>query len=128
MNEPVIPRTPEPAGQYQENTSTPLIVYVLYLFGYFGWLPLVIGLVIAYINKADCPAWIAEHYRFQIRTFWISCAYLFIALLCIFSIVLMPLGWLLGLLLVVWTVVRCVRGILYLQKRQAPQNVDTWLY
>lgn len=133
MNEPVYP-TPTPEQKRPNlldgkgETTAPFIIYVLYLLGYFGWIPMVAGVVIAYMSKDSSPGWVAEHYRFQIRTFWISIVYICSAVFMIFTVILMLPGVLLSTLTVVWMIVRAVRGLVALQRQEPPSNVSTWLY
>lgn len=101
---------------------TALIIYILYLVPYFAYLPMIVGVVIAYTSRADSDPLLTAHYDFQIRTFWISLLYLAIVL------ILFPLAALLGPLLVIWLIVRCVRGIVSLQRGEPPQKPETWLY
>jgi uncharacterized membrane protein len=49
--------------------------------------PGIIGVIIAYLNHADVPAWVKTHCRFQIRIFWIGLLYAFLSLLTAIIIV-----------------------------------------
>ncbi len=48
------------------------VTYGLYGLGLFLFWPTVIGLVIAYVKRADVPELLSSHYRWLIRTFWWS--------------------------------------------------------
>ncbi|SDK97101.1 Uncharacterized membrane protein [Franzmannia pantelleriensis] len=124
MNDTV---TPEPNPVEPSNgpdTTIPIVVYVLLLAGIAtGGLTSLIGVVIAYVYRGKGPDWLDEHYRFQIRTFWISLVYFLLAGI----LTLIAIGFVLWLAVVVWLVIRCVKGIKALQAQRAPDNVDTWL-
>ncbi len=112
-----------------EDTTNPgrgaLIVYILYIAAIFTGLPMLVGVVIAYINRDDPPAWLATHYRYQIRTFWIGMLYSAIAIL--FSIPLFfisfPVFW---LAVALWIIIRCARGIKLLDAKRGIPNPKTW--
>lgn len=104
--------------------STAKIVYILYLVGILFGITGLVGVVMAYINKSDAPEWLQSHYRFQIRTFWIGFLYLVIG--SVLSIVL--IGWLVILFWVVWLIVRCVKGMKYLDNNQAHPDPAGWMF
>ncbi|MCG6657513.1 hypothetical protein HOP52_07005 [Halomonas campisalis] len=122
--------TPQPhhdvAKQDQgPDTTLAIVVYVLHLLAIVsGGLTSLVGAVIAYVYRGSGPEWLDEHYRFQVRTFWMALLYFFIAGL----LTLVLIGYVLWLLAVVWLVVRCAKGLRHLQQRRAPDNVDTWLF
>ena len=105
--------------------STAKIVYILYLASiiFFGVTSLV-GVIMAYVNKDQAPEWVQSHYRFQIRTFWIGLLYGFIgALLCLVAI-----GFFVLLFVAVWLILRCVKGLMMLEKQQPVANAGTWFW
>ncbi|MFC2992477.1 DUF4870 family protein [Halomonas tibetensis] len=106
------------------DTTMPMVVYALYLLSFVVGFSSVIGVVIAYVYRGKGPAWLDEHYRYQIRTFWIGLLYATIASL----LVLVAIGVPLLIALAVWLIVRCVKGFRSLQEKRAPNNVDTWLF
>ncbi|WP_197038257.1 DUF4870 family protein [Billgrantia saliphila] len=106
------------------DTTLPLVVYALYLAGIVtGGLTALIGIVIAYVYRGNGPHWLDEHYRYQIRTFWLAMLYFAISAL----LTLVMIGFITWLLVVVWLVVRCVKGMKRLQEHREPANVDAWL-
>ncbi|QEA39369.1 DUF4870 domain-containing protein [Pistricoccus aurantiacus] len=118
-----------PTNDVQRTTAVPpdttmaMVVYGLYLAGFVvGFTPL-IGVVIAYVYKGKGPHWLDEHYRYQIRTFWISLVYGIIA----FVLSFIGIGLLLMVALAVWMIIRCVKGFKGLQEKRAPHNLETWL-
>ena len=105
------------------STTTPRIIYALYLAGIVIPFVSIIGVVMAYINKDDAPEWLQSHYQFQIRTFWIG--FLYVVIGALLSIIL--IGYLVLLFWVVWIIVRCVKGMKYLDSRQAHPNPTSWM-
>ncbi len=106
------------------STDAAKIIYILYLIGLATGLTLLIGVIMAYVNKDDAPDWLRTHYRFQIRTFWIGLLYCVIG--GILSIVL--IGFLVLLFWAVWLIVRVVKGYKYLEQRQPVPDVTTWMF
>jgi uncharacterized membrane protein len=108
-----------------DETGTVKLVYVLYLVGLVtGSLTTLIGLVIAYINRGEAPQWLADHFTFQIRTFWIGLLYGVVSAL----LMAVGIGFLLLFAVVVWLIVRCVKGFQWAQRNQPPTDVETWLF
>jgi uncharacterized membrane protein len=106
------------------NASTAKLVYILYLVGLIFGITGVIGVVLAYVNKADAPEWLQSHYRFQIRTFWMGLVYLIVG-----SILLLVLvGWLVYLFWVIWLIVRCVKGLKALEQQQPVADETSWMF
>lgn len=112
------------ADNEQSVQTTVKVVYLLLAVNILIQFLGIIGVVIAYMNKDDAPAWLQTHYQFQIRTFWIG-------------LLLMLAGgllWMLGigafilLFWVIWLIVRCVKGIKYLDQHQPHPNPTTWLF
>lgn len=111
----------EPGGA--PDTTIPIVVYVLHLAGMVtGGLTSLVAVVIAYVYRGNGPDWLDEHYRYQIRTFWL--ALLFFGVSGLLTLVL--IGFLTWLAAVVWLVIRCVKGLKALNEKRAPDNVDTW--
>jgi uncharacterized membrane protein len=114
-----VEEAPKPA-----DTTIVLVVYALLLAGFVvGFTPLV-GVIVAYVYRGKGPAWLDEHYRYQIRTFWIGLLYATIATI----LTLIGIGLILMFALAIWLIVRCVKGFKAVQEKRAPSNVDTWLW
>ena len=119
MNEtPVTPSTSS------DNGSMAKVVYILYLAGILVGITGIVGVIIAYVNKSDAPEWLKTHYQYQIRTFWIGFLYMFIG--SILSIILV--GYLVLLFWMVWLIVRCVKGMKYLDNQQAHPDPTGWMF
>ncbi len=106
------------------NTSTPKLIYILYLVGIFIPFVNIIGVIMAYVNKNDAPEWLRSHYQFQIRTFWIGFLYASIGILLLFILI----GALVLLFVAVWYIIRCVKGFKYLDTQVAHPNPTSWLF
>jgi uncharacterized membrane protein len=104
--------------------STVKVIYILYLVGLAAGVTSIVGLVMAYLNQGKGPAWIETHYRFQIRTFWILLLYGLVALLLTFAVV----GVILWPLLLLWYIVRCVKGLTLSEKRAPYPSPASWLW
>lgn len=104
------------------NTDMAKIIYILYLAGLITGVTTLIGVVMAYMNRDTAPDWLKSHYQFQIRTFWIMLLYAIIAGV----LTLVFIGFLLFLLITVWWIIRCVKGLNMLGQRAAYPNPEGW--
>lgn len=105
------------------DTTMAMVVYALFLASFVVGFTSLIGVVIAYVYRGKGPDWLDEHFRYQIRTFWIGLLYATLFSLLTFVLIGFPLL----IALAVWLIVRCVKGFKGLQEKRAPSNVDTWL-
>lgn len=115
---------PESAGQPASTESTAKVIYILYLVGIVAGLTAVVGLVMAYVNRADAPAWLASHYQFQIRTFWIGLLYVLLGVL----LAVLLIGYLILLFWMVWLIIRCAKGMKHLDAREPYPNPTGWMF
>ena len=100
------------------------IVYILYLVSLVFGVTSIIGVIMAYMYRAEAPEWVATHYRFQIRTFWIGLLYAFFSLLTVFIAV----GFLIAAFTFVWWIVRSVKGLKLLTDGLEYDHPATWLW
>jgi uncharacterized membrane protein len=110
-----------------ERTGSPdmaKVVYVLYLVGVVTGVTMIIGVVMAYIYRDESPDWLRTHYDAQIRIFWIGILYCVIA--GMLTVVL--IGILLFFVIAVWWIVRCVKGLKYLDQKTAYPNYESWAF
>ena len=107
-----------------ETGSTAKIVYILYLASIIFGVTSIVGVIMAYLNSAQAPEWLKSHYRYQIRTFWIGILFGFIGAL----LTLVVIGIFVLLFVLVWLIVRCVKGLMALDKQQAMPNAGTWFW
>lgn len=121
---PAAPPTP-PAPQAAPSDTIAKIVYVLYLVSLVtGGLTSLVGVIMAYVNVGDAPEPLRSHYRFQIRTFWIEILYS----LAGFVLLFVAVGAAVFVFVQVWLIVRCVKGLKALDRREPYPNVRTWLW
>ena len=115
----VTPQTPAVS-----NYGLVLTVYILYLVGFLTGITVLVGVVIAYLQRDNTDHVSQSHFQFQITTFWIGVLYFFVGLLTLhFGIgVLILLWW------VIWTVIRCVKGLLALNMGEPIGNPNSWLF
>jgi len=142
---------PQQAGGSNAVTmQRPLIVALLYLLNIFLGFSVFIGLILAYIWRAEGQAqeWERTHYTYLIRTFWIGAgamALLFIVWASMFFGIVIenagqeappPAGFFvtffggmaLFMLTAVWFCVRAVLSIVKSGNREAMPNPQTWLF
>jgi uncharacterized membrane protein len=69
---PVTPQTP-----VVSNYGLVLTVYILYLVGFLTGITVLVGLVIAYLQRDRTDRVSQSHFQFQITTFWIGASVFF---------------------------------------------------
>ncbi|MGJ8514223.1 DUF4870 family protein [Carnimonas bestiolae] len=119
-----LPPSSSPAVHSDSSMNMPLVVYVLYLVSLCTGFTAIIGVIIAYVYKGDAPQWQQQHYRFLIRTFWISVFYMVIG----YVLSLLLIGFIILALVPIWLIIRCIRGLKNLTEKRPPNNLTTWLY
>jgi uncharacterized membrane protein len=108
-----------------DDTTMVLIGYILYLVACIGiGIGPLIGVIMAYVQQDKAPAWVKSHYQFQIRTFWIG---LLAAIIC-GLLLFIWIGALLYVLLAIWFIIRCVKGIIWLQAGEAVPDPASWVF
>lgn len=100
------------------------LIYILYLVSVVLGITSIIGVVMAYMNKAEAPDWLKTHYQFLIRTFWIGLLYSVIGFILVFVLV----GFLVLLFVLVWLIVRCVKGMKLLDEGKPHPNPTGWMF
>jgi uncharacterized membrane protein len=116
---------PDASGGISDNgKQLALLNYILYFIGFFVGVTALIGLILAYLKKTDAVEWVQSHFIYQIRTFWIGLLWLVIGGLTSFVFIgyLLIVGW------VVWTLVRCVKGVLRLSDNKPIEDPLTWIW
>jgi len=107
-----------------EEKNQAKIIYVLYLAGLVLGITPLIGVVMAYMAKGSAPDWLATHYRFQIRTFWMALLYSVVSAL----LTVIVIGFLGFLATAVWMIIRCVKGFQAADRGEPIKDVETWLF
>jgi uncharacterized membrane protein len=116
---PVVPQSP-----LMSNYGLVLTVYILYLVGFLTGITVLVGLIIAYLQRDKTDRVSQSHFQFQITTFWIGLLYFFAGLLTLH----IGIGALILLWYVVWTVIRCVKGLLALNMGEPIRNPNSWWF
>jgi uncharacterized membrane protein len=116
---PVVPQSP-----LMSNYGLVLTVYILYLVGFLTGITVLVGLIIAYLQRHKTDRVSQSHFQFQITTFWIGLLYFFAGLLTLH----IGIGALILLWYVVWTVIRCVKGLLALNMGEPIRNPNSWWF
>lgn len=112
------------SNEQPATTGSAKTIYILYLISIIIGITAVVGLIMAYVNRDDAPDWLKTHYRFQIRTFWIGALYLFIGVL-LYKVVI---GLFIILFWLLWLIVRCAKGMKYLERQQAHPAPEGWMF
>lgn len=117
--------TPETNGSSQgENGQMALVVYILYLVSLVTGFTAIVGVIMAYVYKDNAPEWLRSHYVNAIHVFWKGLLYTVISgLLC-----LVLIGFLLLFVVLIWFIVRCVKGIVGVNNRQPYPNPSSWAF
>jgi uncharacterized membrane protein len=118
------PTAAAPAARIAKTELMAKLVYILYLASLVVGITSLVGVVIAYVYQGDAPEGLRTHFRLQIRTFWIGLLYGVLGAL----LSLLGIGLVLLLFVAVWLVVRCVKGLRYLDRREPYPNDGTWLW
>jgi uncharacterized membrane protein len=83
-----------------------------------GW-PSIIGIIISYVKRSEARGTFLEsHFTWQIRTFWWALLWVVIAVLLAFTIIGIPVAWVIAVGLGIWVLYRIVRGWLALLSHQ----------
>lgn len=100
-----------------------LLIYVLYLAGLLLAAPAIVGVVMAYIARDKADGWVASHYEFQIRTFWLMVLYAFIGVVLSFIVIGIPVL----MAAVVWFIIRNVKGLIRATQDEPIPEPESWL-
>lgn len=127
MADELQPPVVTPAPTVEPPVTAALIVYALYaltaaislfsaglhaapLWSIVG----VIGLIIAYVKKADARGtWVESHLRYLVRTFWWGLGAALLGWMLLVTIILIPLSFVIWIATSLWIIYRIVRGYLY---------------
>jgi len=101
-----------------------LAVYILYLAGFLTGLTAVIGVIIAYLQRDQADPICRSHFQFQLKTFLIGLLYLVLGAVTLH----VGLGALLLLWWIIWTLMRCIKGLLALNAGEPIADPDSWLF
>ena len=109
---------------FEHPMTWPRVTYGLYAVALVTGIPMLVGLIVAYIARAEAEPWLQTHYNFLIRTFWVGLALIIIGALTFIFGVGMFLLWIMPL----WYVIRVVRGWMWLENKQPVPRPESWLF
>jgi uncharacterized membrane protein len=116
--------SPPPPEPMVSNRQLALVVYILYFASYFVGITALVGVIIAHIEVGKADPLLRSHYQFQIRTFWIGLLYLAIGIiLCMVVVGVFVLLW-----WFIWTLVRCIKGVLALNEGKPVERPTSWMF
>lgn len=101
----------------RESKILPLVIYIMQFLAIFNGLTAIVAVFISYI-KVDDPLesdWIRDHYRWQIRTFWM---WLLLTAVGFLTIIIL-IGYAILFLTQVWFIYRIVKGLIRLHDGQS---------
>lgn len=99
------------------------LIYILYLVGIVVPVVPIVAVVLAYMYRKDSTGWLESHNTYQIRTFWIGLLYAVVAGL----LMILLIGWLVYIAIVIWLIVRCIKGLQALGRREPIPDPQTWM-
>lgn len=128
---------PTAPDRVEEDKVLPIVVYALYLLGFTNGLTVLVGLIVAYLNRETAGPINASHYTFAIRTFWLSIWWFLIGLalflvglalaVLLIGIPMLIVGGAVMAAIGVFFAVRCILGLAYLLKGEAYPRPLAWL-
>lgn len=117
--------SPDPSAPIgDDGKQLALLNYILYFVGFFVGVTVIVGLIIAYLKRSEAADWVLTHFIYQIRTFWIGLLWFVIGWLTSFILIgFLVLGW-----WFIWTLVRCIKGVMRLGDNRPIEDPLTWLW
>jgi uncharacterized membrane protein len=106
------------------NYGVVLTVYILYLLGFITGISSIIGVIIASLQKNRGDPILRTHTEFQIRTFWIGLLFAFVGFLTAH----LAIGVAILLWWFIWTLIRCVKGLLALNEGKPIPDPNSWWF
>lgn len=88
-----------------------IVAYVLHLLGAVSGFLSIIALIINYVAKGEHGELMDSHHAWMIRTFWLTLLAYLICIVLVFTIIGIPLAWLLGIAAWLWYIYRHIRGL-----------------
>ena len=120
----IVPALAEISPYLSPGRENVTLIYILYLVGLvpaFGLVPIIIGFVMAAINRDHAEPLLRSHYEYQFRQGLIGLAFVVISL----ALIVVLLGFLGFLLTAIWWIVRSVKGLLAINHHRPIGNPST---
>jgi len=84
-----------------------------------GW-PSILAVLLNYVKRdATRGTYLESHFRWQIRTFWFAFLWLLIGAILVFTVIGIPLAWIMVVFVGLWVLYRMLRGVSRLVDAQA---------
>lgn len=118
-----VPQPNQPVPSSEERNWT-IAVWLLYLGGHITVITVIAGLVIAYMKRPQFAGTPYEsHMTSAIRTFWIALIGGLICIVLVFVLIGIPAL----IALAIWTIFRCVRGLVRAINGEPIADPEGWL-
>ena len=106
-------------------TRIPMVVALLYITSVAFGITTLIGVIIAYLSRAEARgSWAESHLTYLIRTFWIGLLFGFLSGLLMWVFVGVPLA----LATLVWFLVRSIKSLLKANRQEPIEAPYTWIW
>lgn len=120
--------TPDTSERPLDRRSGPLRTICLITYGCFGLgllgvvITIIVGVVICYLKRGEAAGTIYEsHFTWLIRTFWIGLGLSVLGLI----LLIIAVGWLLLVAVVIWFIVRLLKGVFAVLDGRPIENPDS---
>lgn len=120
---PSLPGT-DPQSPNKDSADMAILVYLLYVIGFFFPISAVAGVVVAYLKMDESDATTRSHFVFQIRTFWWGLFWYVVGWITVWVLV----GFVILGLWFLWTLVRCIKGYLLIRDGKPVPDPQAWLW
>jgi len=91
-------------------------IVTVFVFG----LPSIVAVVMNYVRRPDVRGtWLESHFRWQLRTFWITAVLIVVSWPLVITIVLIPFVWIFYVVVGLWAAYRVARGWIALRDGRA---------
>lgn len=114
--------TTEQENQTREQFKMVKVIYVLFLMALLFPVTGLVGVIMAHVSAGEAEDPTLSHFRFQYRTFWIG---LLIGVIAAITS-LVTIGFLIAAVLLLWWIVRCVRGLITANKGEKLEDAERW--
>lgn len=100
------------------------IVYLCQALSFFFGVTAIVGVILNYLKRAEVAGtWLASHFVWQIRTFWIGLIASFIGFILVFILI----GFLILAATLVWSIYRVIKGYLLLSENKPIENPKSFI-
>ncbi len=112
------------SGYMEPGGKNATLIYILYLANIIVPFTAIVGVIFAYLNRGKGSAWVDSHYTYQIRTLWIGLLFGIVSGL----LTLILIGFLMLIAVLIWMIVRCIKGLQLAGRNEPVPNPETWMF